>query len=87
MGGIFIQEITMSNQTTASERESLPVHVDNCEMRYRALDNRLEKVEIKLDNLEKKINGFRLDFFKIMVGTAGSIITAIIGAVIVIKWG
>jgi|LakMenEpi03Aug12_release.lakeMendotaPanAssembly.Ray.scaffolds.fasta_scaffold421874_2 hypothetical protein len=76
----------MSNQTTASERENLATHVDNCELRYRALDQRLEKVEEKLDSLETKINRFRLDFFKIMVGTAGSIITAIIGAVVAIKW-
>lgn len=76
----------MSPQTTTSERENLQVHVDNCEQRYQALEHRLGKLEQKLDILEVKINQFRLDFLKIMVGTAGSIITAIIGAVAVIKW-
>mgnify|MGYP003346626796 CR=1 FL=1 len=71
---------------TPSERENLAVHVDNCEQRYQALHTRLEKVEEKLDKIETKLAEIRLDFFKIMVGTAGSIITAIIGAVTVIKW-
>jgi L-rhamnose isomerase len=56
-------------------------------MRYQALESRLEKVEAKLDKIEEKLAEMRLDFFKIMVGTAGSIITAVIGAVAVIKWG
>lgn len=72
--------------TTQSERDSLPVHVDMCEMRYQALESRLEKVEQKLAEIEAKVDKFRLDFFKIMVGTAGSIIVAIIGAVAAIKW-
>lgn len=72
---------------TKSEREDLAVHVDNCEQRYQALNSRLEKVESKLDKIEEKLVELRLDFFKIMVGTAGSIITAVIGAVAVIKWG
>lgn len=72
---------------TLSEREDLATHVDNCEQRYQALNSRLEKVESKLDKIEEKLAEMRLDFFKIMVGTAGSIIVAIIGAVSVIKWG
>lgn len=76
----------MSN-ITELERTSLEAHVDLCEMRYQALESRLEKVEAKLDKIEEKLAEMRLDFFKIMVGTAGSIITAVIGAVAVIKWG
>ena len=73
--------------TTQSERENLQVHVDNCQMRYEALEKRLSNVEDKLGKIEDKIAEMRLDFFKIMVGTSGSIITAIIGALAVIKWG
>lgn len=72
---------------TKSEREDLAVHVDNCEQRYQALNSRLEKVEQKLDKIEEKLAEIRLDFFKICMGTAGSIIVAIIGAVAAIKWG
>lgn len=72
--------------TTPTERDDLATHVDNCQQRYQALEQRLEKVEAKLDKIEAKLAEIRLDFFKIMVGTAGSIIVAIIGAVAAIKW-
>ena len=72
--------------TTPSERDNLQTHVDNCQMRYESLEKRLTNLEVKLDKIEEKMAEMRLDFFKIMVGTAGSIITAIIGAVAVIKW-
>ena len=75
-----------SMNTTQSERDNLQVHVDNCEQRYQSLDKRLTSLEAKLEKIEEKVDEFRLDFFKIMVGTAGTIVTAIIGAVAVIKW-
>lgn len=75
-----------SLNTTQSERENLQTHVDNCQMRYESLEKRLSNLEGKLDKIEEKMMELRLDFFKICVGTAGSIITAIIGAVAVIKW-
>lgn len=75
-----------SMNTTQSERDNLQTHVDNCQMRYEALESRLTKLEEKLDRIDEKMMEMRLDFFKIMVGTAGSIITAIIGALAVIKW-
>lgn len=77
------QEMTYS--TTPSERDNLQVHVDNCQQRYLALENRLTNLELKLDKIEEKIANLRLDFFKIVVGTGGSIIVAIIGAVAAIK--
>jgi len=80
------QKWEMSNISTELEKTSLETHVTLCEMRYQSIEQRLGKLEAKLDVLEGKINKFRLDFFKIMVGTGGSIVTAIIGAVAVIKW-
>jgi hypothetical protein len=38
-------------------------------------------VETKLDEIKSDLTKFRLDFFKIMVGTAGTVVVAIIGAV------
>ena len=75
----------MSNISSELEKTSLETHVTLCEIRYQAIEHRLGKLETKLDVLEEKINKFRLDFFKIMVGTGGSIIVAIIGAVAAIK--
>ena len=66
------------------ENTNLEVHVMLCEQRYASLEDRLTKVEAKLDEMTKIINNLRLDFFKIMVGTAGSIIVAIVGGVSVV---
>ena len=74
-------EREMSNKTTDLERTSLEAHVDLCEMRYQALDQRLTKVETKLDEIKSDLTKFRLDFFKIVVGSAASVVIAIIGAV------
>lgn len=68
------------------EKTSLETHVTLCEMRYQTLEKRIGVLESKIEGLQDKINKFRLDFFKIMVGTAGSIIVALIGAVAAIKW-
>ena len=63
------------------ENTNLEVHVMLCEQRYASLESRIDKIEAKLDEMTKIINNLRLDFFKIMVGTAGSIIVAIVGGV------
>lgn len=76
----------MSIDTLPTEHQDLNLHVNLCEQRYRALETRLDKLEEKLAEIDAKVDRFRLDFFKIMVGTAGSIIIAIIGAVAAIKW-
>jgi L-rhamnose isomerase len=74
-------EEEMKHTTTDLERTSLEAHVDLCEMRYQALDQRLTKVETKLDEIKSDLTKFRLDFVKIMVGTAGTVVVSIIGAV------
>ena len=71
--------------TTDIESESLPTHVSLCQERYRRLEDRLESVENKLDEITRTIEQMRLGFFKVMVTTGGSIIVAIIGAVAAIK--
>jgi uncharacterized protein (UPF0212 family) len=63
------------------EKTNLEVHVTLCEQRYANLESRIDKIEAKIDEMTKIINNLRLDFFKIMVGTAGSIIVAIVGGV------
>jgi tetrahydromethanopterin S-methyltransferase subunit G len=70
--------------STDIESESLPTHVSLCQERYKHVEERLDKLETKLDGLEKNINKFRLDFFKVMVGTAGTIVVSVIGAIAVI---
>jgi mevalonate kinase len=68
-------------ETTELERTSLEAHVDLCALRYGQLEERLGKVETKLDLLSAEIIKMRQDFFKIMIGSSASVIVAIIGAV------
>lgn len=39
----------------ASERTSLEAHVDLCAERYRALENKLDKLEQRMTNMEENI--------------------------------
>jgi L-rhamnose isomerase len=71
----------MKHTATDLERTSLKAHVDLCQIRYESLDQRLTKVESKIDEIKQDLTKFRLDFFKICVGTAGTIVVAVIGAV------
>lgn len=66
------------------EHTNLDLHVSLCEERYEKLEARITNLEIKVSEIDRKIDEFRLDFFKIMVGSSGSIIVAIIGAVALI---
>ena len=67
-----------------AEKYDLEIHVDLCAQRYAELDSRVGQIEAKIDRIEAKIDGFRADLMKVFVGSVGSIIIAIIGAISVI---
>ena len=67
--------------STEDESADLKLHVRMCSLRYEHLESRLEGVEAKLDGISKSINNMRLDFFKVMVGTGGTIVVAVISAI------
>jgi hypothetical protein len=64
------------------ESQSLAAHVSLCELRYKALEDRLENLETKLDALSVKISSIQESFIRTIIGTAGTIIVAIIGAAV-----
>jgi hypothetical protein len=70
----------MSN-TTEIEKENLEAHVELCAQRYDALEKRLTGVEGKLSTLQKTIEDSSLNTIKILIGTAGTIIVAILSLV------
>lgn len=63
------------------ESHSLAAHVSLCELRYKALEDRLENLENKLDALSAKVSNIQESFTRTMIKTAGSVIVAIISAV------
>jgi uncharacterized protein YlxW (UPF0749 family) len=69
---------------TAIEKENLEAHVELCAQRYDALENRLESVEKKISTLQDTIEKSSLNTIKILIGTAGTIIVAVLSLVGVI---
>ena len=64
--------------TTQLERESLEAHVDLCAIRYEHLDNRLTELEEKVDEVHDDILSGQKSLIKVIIGTAGTVITGII---------
>lgn len=73
---------SMAPRTTQLERESLEAHVDLCAIRYEQLDNRLTNLETKVDDVHEDILNGQKSLIKVIVGTAGTVITGIISIVI-----
>ena len=71
-------------ETIEQEHENLALHVDLCQKRYEAVERRLTSLEGKIDQIHVKIDGFRTDIVKILVGSAGTIAVAVIGLIVTI---
>jgi len=71
------------------ERTNLDLHVDLCAKRYQELDQRLNKVETKLDVLAAKVDGLKGDLVKALMPVLGTIVVSIIGLIgtIIVKLG
>lgn len=67
-----------TSPTTGLEKTSLEAHVDLCALRYGQLDQRLTTIEEKVGVLQKTIEDSHLNMIKVLIGTAGTIIVAII---------
>lgn len=70
--------------TTDLEKQSLEAHVDLCAMRYKSMDDRLMRLEAKVIKLHDEIVDGRSGLSKVMITTAGTIVAAIMSAVITI---
>jgi hypothetical protein len=67
----------MSNPTRI-EKENLEAHVELCAQRYDALEQRMSSVEGKLSTLQDTVEKSSLNTIKILIGTAGTIIVAML---------
>jgi len=70
----------MSNPTNI-EKENLEAHVELCAQRYDALEKRMSSVEGKLGTLQDTVEKSSLNTIKILIGTAGTIIVAMMSLV------
>lgn len=68
--------------TTSLERESLEAHVDLCALRYQSLDERLNKLESKVDDIHDDIVEGQKSITKVLIGTAGTVIAGVLSIVV-----
>ena len=78
------QNNNIASFLTEKETEDLELHVRVCAERYSGLSERMDKLEEKVDNLNESLNKFRAEVFKVGMGTAGTIIAAIIAGIFAI---
>jgi hypothetical protein len=64
---------------------TLKEHEKLCEIRYAAVEKRLESVESKIDEIHKMIDGFKDFLLKLAIKSALGIFVVVCGAVFVIK--
>ena len=72
------------SKTTDIEKENLEAHVELCAERYKQLEHRLTNVEGKIGTLQETIEKSSLNTIKILIGTAGTIIVAVLSLIGVI---
>lgn len=63
---------------TDIEKENLEAHVELCAVRYGELEKRLSGIEVKVLALQDTIEKSSLNTIKILIGTAGTIIVAVL---------
>jgi hypothetical protein len=72
------------SKPTDIEKENLEAHVELCAERYKQLETRLTTVETKIGTLQETIEKSSLNTIKILIGTAGTIIVAVLSLIGVI---
>jgi hypothetical protein len=65
------------------EKTNLEAHVDLCAQRYDSLDKRLSSIEGKFDKLQELIEKSHNSMAKVVIGTAGTVVTGVLGVLIV----
>ena len=82
---VATKEYTMSAQGPIDiERTNLEAHVDLCAQRYESLDTRLTKIEGKFGDLQKLIEAGNSSMIKVIVGTAGTVVTGVLSVLFVL---
>jgi hypothetical protein len=70
----------MTIETIEQESESLPTHVSLCAQRYHALETRLDKVELRLDELAVVVKEYIKTTRVTIIQAVAAILVAGIGA-------
>lgn len=74
----------MALKATQLEKESLEAHVDLCALRYEQMDKRLTAVEEKIDMIHEDIKDGQNSLVKVLIGSAGTIVSGLLATIVVI---
>jgi tetrahydromethanopterin S-methyltransferase subunit G len=70
--------------TTDLEKQSLEAHVDLCAIRYQNLDNRMDKIEKKVEAIHEDITEGQKSMTKVIIGSAGTIVAGLLSTIVVL---
>ena len=72
------------SKTTDLEKQSLEAHVDLCAIRYQNLDNRMDKIEKKVEAIHEDITEGQKSMTKVLIGSAGTIVAGLLSTIVVL---
>lgn len=72
------------SNTTDLEKQSLEAHVDLCAIRYQNLDNRMDKIEKKVEAIHEDITEGQKSMTKVLIGSAGTIVAGLLSTIVVL---
>ncbi len=72
------------SKTTDLEKQSLEAHVDLCAIRYQNLDNRMNKIEKKVEAIHEDITEGQKSMTKVLIGSAGTIVAGLLSTIVVL---
>lgn len=70
--------------TTNIEKTNLEAHVELCAQRYDQIEIRLDTIESKVGKLQETIEKSHNSMVKVLIGTAGTVLTGVFSVIIVI---
>ena len=71
----------MTTLFSENEKRSLKAHVDMCTLRYQQLDDRIANLEVKIDEITKKIDRFKDEIAWLLIKGGFAIIVSLIGSI------
>ena len=69
---------------TELEKTNLEAHVDLCAIRYEALENRMEKIEVKVEHIHIDVQAGNKSLIKFIVGATGTIVAGLLSTIVVL---
>ena len=81
----------MAMQQSRLERENLEAHVDKCALRYRVLEEKLDRIEEKFERVEKALQEMANKQVtdsksnnKVLIGAAATVISGLLSTIVLL---